>query len=190
MPSRSPHGRMMKPAYALRAPARQPSLADTQRAKAGGKRWECSTRHFRLSFATLVLQTSSRNASRENWLAEPKPARVGHKARLRPRRTSARQPSPAATQRAKAGSGSGSHTHLKKFMRLLSVLWSSFPQWKLVESVGNAPLCGIPHKGAYADIVIMRTCDCRPLIWVAVLPTDVRIKVRGFPGKPRGDRWV
>jgi len=26
------------------------------------------------------------------------------------------------------GRGSGSHTHLKKFMRLLSVLWSSFPQ--------------------------------------------------------------
>jgi hypothetical protein len=26
------------------------------------------------------------------------------------------------------GSGSGSHTHLKKFMRLLSVHWSSFPQ--------------------------------------------------------------
>ena len=39
----------------------------------------------------------------------------------------------------KFGSGSGSHTHLKKFMRLLSVLWSSFPQLKLVESVGNAP---------------------------------------------------
>src|SRR6266542_3993690 len=37
------------------------------------------------------------------------------------------------------GSGSGSHTHLKKFMRLLSVHWSSFPQLKLVESVGNAP---------------------------------------------------
>ena len=28
----------------------------------------------------------------------------------------------------KIGSGSGSRTHLKKFMRLLSVLWSSFPQ--------------------------------------------------------------
>jgi hypothetical protein len=28
------------------------------------------------------------------------------------------------------GSGSGSHTHLKKFMRLLSVPWSSFPQLK------------------------------------------------------------
>ena len=26
------------------------------------------------------------------------------------------------------GSGGGSHTHLKEFMRLLSVLWSSFPQ--------------------------------------------------------------
>jgi len=26
------------------------------------------------------------------------------------------------------GSGSGSHTHLKKFMKLLSVPWSSFPQ--------------------------------------------------------------
>lgn len=39
----------------------------------------------------------------------------------------------------KIGSGSGSYTHLKKFMRLLSVLWSSFPQLKLVESVGNAP---------------------------------------------------
>src|SRR5208283_4096621 len=37
------------------------------------------------------------------------------------------------------GSGSGSHTHLKKFMRLLSVHWSSFPQLILVESVGNAP---------------------------------------------------
>src|SRR5207249_9951182 len=37
------------------------------------------------------------------------------------------------------GSGSGSHTHLQKFMRLLSVHWSSFPQLKLVESVGNAP---------------------------------------------------
>src|SRR5438105_11683411 len=37
------------------------------------------------------------------------------------------------------GSGSGSYTHLKKFMRLLSVHWSSFPQLKLVESVGNAP---------------------------------------------------
>src|SRR5437667_12817563 len=37
------------------------------------------------------------------------------------------------------GRGSGSHTHLKKFMRLLSVHWSSFPQLKLVESVGNAP---------------------------------------------------
>src|SRR5229473_6981318 len=31
----------------------------------------------------------------------------------------------------KIGSGSGSHTHLKKFMRLLSVHWSSFPQLKL-----------------------------------------------------------
>ena len=40
---------------------------------------------------------------------------------------------------ASSGSGSGSHTHLKKFMRLLSVHWSSFPQLKLVESVGNAP---------------------------------------------------
>src|SRR5438270_10123451 len=40
---------------------------------------------------------------------------------------------------AKDGSGSGSHTHLKKFMRLRSVHWSSFPQLKLVESVGNAP---------------------------------------------------
>jgi len=39
----------------------------------------------------------------------------------------------------KYGSGSGSHTHLKKFMRLLSVHWSSFPQLKLVESAGNAP---------------------------------------------------
>src|SRR6266568_4601918 len=29
------------------------------------------------------------------------------------------------------GCGSGSHTHLKKFMRLLSVHWSSFPQLKL-----------------------------------------------------------
>src|SRR5437667_9586982 len=29
------------------------------------------------------------------------------------------------------GSGSGSYTHLKKFMRLLSVHWSSFPQLKL-----------------------------------------------------------
>jgi hypothetical protein len=29
---------------------------------------------------------------------------------------------------ASSGSGSGSHTHLKKFMRLLSVHWSSFPQ--------------------------------------------------------------
>jgi len=29
----------------------------------------------------------------------------------------------------KIGSGSGSYTHLKKFMRLLSVLWSSFPRW-------------------------------------------------------------
>ena len=37
------------------------------------------------------------------------------------------------------GSGSGSHTHLKKFMRLLSVHWSSSPQLKLVESVGNVP---------------------------------------------------
>src|SRR5713101_2016422 len=37
------------------------------------------------------------------------------------------------------GSGSGSHTHLKKFMRLLSLHWSSFPQLKLVESVGSAP---------------------------------------------------
>jgi hypothetical protein len=37
------------------------------------------------------------------------------------------------------GSGSGSHTHLKKFMRLLSVHWSSFPQLKLVEPAGNAP---------------------------------------------------
>src|SRR5436309_7440591 len=37
------------------------------------------------------------------------------------------------------GSGSGSHTHLKKFIRLLSVHWSSFPRLKLVESVGNAP---------------------------------------------------
>src|SRR5260221_701247 len=37
------------------------------------------------------------------------------------------------------GCGIGSHTHLKKFMRLLSVHWSSFPQLKLVESVGNAP---------------------------------------------------
>src|SRR5204863_6799753 len=55
------------------------------------------------SFATLVLQTSSRNASPE------------------------------------IGSGSGSYTHLKKVMRLLSVHWSSFPQLKLVESVGNAP---------------------------------------------------
>jgi len=33
-----------------------------------------------------------------------------------------------ASLRAKAGSGSGSHTHLKKFMRLPSVPWSSFPQ--------------------------------------------------------------
>src|SRR5712671_6465242 len=40
---------------------------------------------------------------------------------------------------AKDGSGSGSHTRLKKFMRLLSVHWSSFPQLRLVESVGNAP---------------------------------------------------
>ena len=39
----------------------------------------------------------------------------------------------------KIGSGSGSHTHLKKFMRLLSVHWSSFPQLKLVEPMGNAP---------------------------------------------------
>jgi hypothetical protein len=29
---------------------------------------------------------------------------------------------------ASSGSGSGSHTHLRKFMRLPSVLWSSFPQ--------------------------------------------------------------
>lgn len=67
--------------------------------------WEFkrSTRHFRFSFVTLVLQTSSRNASPE------------------------------------IGSGSGSHTHLKKFMRLLSVHWSSFPQLKLVEPVGTLP---------------------------------------------------
>src|SRR6266536_926765 len=31
----------------------------------------------------------------------------------------------------KIGSGSGSYTHLKKFMRLLSVHWSSFPQLTL-----------------------------------------------------------
>src|SRR4029077_9135826 len=48
-------------------------------------------------------------------------------------------PRPHRGTQAKAGSGSGSHTHLKKFMRLLSVHWSSFPQLKLVESVGNAP---------------------------------------------------
>src|SRR6266545_942719 len=36
------------------------------------------------------------------------------------------------------GSGSGSYTHLKKFMRLLSVPWSSFPQLELVESAGRA----------------------------------------------------
>jgi hypothetical protein len=39
----------------------------------------------------------------------------------------------------KNGSGSGSHTHLKKFMRLLSVHGSGFPQLKLVESLGDAP---------------------------------------------------
>jgi hypothetical protein len=33
---------------------------------------------------------------------------------------------------AKASSGSGSRTHLNEFMRLISVLWSSFPQ------LGNA----------------------------------------------------
>src|SRR5882672_5451976 len=39
------------------------------------------------------------------------------------------------------GSGSGRHTHLKKFIpdESGSVHWSSFPQLKLVESVGNAP---------------------------------------------------
>lgn len=36
------------------------------------------------------------------------------------------------------GSGSGSCTHLSKFMRLRSVLWSSFPQ-KWWRSAGNAP---------------------------------------------------
>jgi len=29
------------------------------------------------------------------------------------------------------GSGSGNHTHLKKFMKLLSVRWSSFPQFRM-----------------------------------------------------------
>lgn len=38
-----------------------------------------------------------------------------------------------------SGRGSGSHTHLKKLMRLPSVHSSSFPHWKLVEPVGNAP---------------------------------------------------
>src|SRR5215472_9197206 len=38
----------------------------------------------------------------------------------------------------KIGSGSGSRTHLNEFMRLISVLWSSFPH-EMVESVGNAP---------------------------------------------------
>ena len=36
----------------------------------------------------------------------------------------------------KIGSGSGSRTHLKKFMRLLSVLWSSFPQCEM--EIGRA----------------------------------------------------
>src|SRR4029077_14192657 len=48
-------------------------------------------------------------------------------------------PRPHRGTQAKAGSGSGSHTHLKKFMRLLSVHWSSFPQLKLVESVVTLP---------------------------------------------------
>ena len=37
------------------------------------------------------------------------------------------------------GSGAGSHTQLYAVMSRASVLWSSSPQWKLVESAGNAP---------------------------------------------------
>ncbi len=93
-----------------------------------GSAGNAPVRRFRLCFLTPDLQSGSRITSLRNWLAGPKPA---HPMRFGPSTCSAlrRQPSPPLS--GKAGSGSGSHTHLKKFMWLLSVHWSSFPQLKL-----------------------------------------------------------
>lgn len=62
----------------------------------------------------------------EKWRAEPKLEASSSEwpAFVALRRGSLAPAAPGA----KAGSGSGSHTHLKKFMRLLSVHWSSFPR--------------------------------------------------------------
>ena len=44
--------------------------------------------------------------------------------------------------------------------------------------------------GAYADIAIMRTCQGTGPVSLAGFIADVCIKVRGFPGTPRGDHLV
>src|SRR2546430_1496741 len=105
-----------------------------------GSAGNAPVRRFRLRFVTPDLQSGSRITSLEIGL--PSIAwNPNDEVPLRRAYGGHRSLGALALLRfqAKDGSGSGSHTHLKKFMRLLSVHWSSFPQLKLVESVGNAP---------------------------------------------------
>ena len=61
---------------------------------------------------------------------------------------------------------------------------------RLESRAGIAPLCGIPHNAAYADLKIMRTWFCVPLISLGGYPADVHIIIRAFPRKPTADRWA
>ena len=48
-------------------------------------------------------------------------------------------------------------------------------EFELAEGVGNAPLCGSLHNGAYADMAIMRTCQGKRVVSLVFLAVDVRI---------------
>src|SRR5438128_535445 len=71
------------------------------------------------------------------------------------------------------GSGSGSHTHLKKFMRLLSVHWSSFPQLKLAcRAVARSALpCRVVGRSSLRYGAAALLFERRPVESVGNAPT-------------------
>jgi hypothetical protein len=73
-------------------------------------------------FATPDLQAGSRNTAQIGSRAVARSCGNVGGAMARLRFATLRQPRSRTGFRAKAGSGGGNHTHLKKFMRLLSVL--------------------------------------------------------------------
>ena len=55
----------------------------------------------------------------------------------------------------------------------------------LAEGIGNAPLWGLPHNGAYADVALMRTWVSHASPFEGALTSDLRIKHQRFSRNAR-----